>query len=495
MYISAREREIIELLLNNTISIDEIAFNLNISSRTVRRQLALVEEKLEIYNIKIKKISTKGLYIDADEKYLAKLKIDLLKSNELTEKERKNALIYILIEEVEPIKLKYLAYRLNVTDAAIKNDLNKIESFLINFDIKLLRKKAVGIVLEGEEIQKRKALINMEMSNLNEYEFIKFLENDDTNIKIKYVEPKIIKIIKKIVNSKSLNLCDSDYIRLYVYLAISVQRVKKSKFINIHENSIKRIKQYKEFKTINLICKEIEEIFNIKVSEDEKYYIAMYIKGSRAGVLDSGWEDDISDKIIKCSKNLINYVSDKLLINFEEDLNLLKSLLSHIEPAIYNIKSSFKTDDSLENSVKITYPKMFKIIEEGLYNCFKFTKFTKEEVAYIVLHFASSKKLYSESKNITVLLICSSGIGSSKILQHRINAELPQIKNIKAVSLFELFEIEAKEYDIILSTLKLKGFEHEYVIVSPLLTKEDIGVIFTKIQNEKYLKEERLLNI
>jgi mannitol operon transcriptional antiterminator len=75
-------------------------------------------------------------------------------------------------------------------------------------------------------------------------------------------------------------------------------------------------------------------------------------------------------------------------------------------------------------------------------------------------------------KTITVILsalvICENGIGTSAILSARLKKEFPEIKQIKVSRVSTLNQIDLSQYNLIFSTLKLKGFSRDYQLVSPL---------------------------
>jgi len=72
------------------------------------------------------------------------------------------------------------------------------------------------------------------------------------------------------------------------------------------------------------------------------------------------------------------------------------------------------------------------------------------------------------------MVVCSSGLGSSKMLANRIRKEIPEITGVHTTSLLELPKLQLQTYDLILSTVPLPLHDEEYIIVNPLLTEEEI---------------------
>ncbi|GAA3330950.1 hypothetical protein GCM10020331_085530 [Ectobacillus funiculus] len=79
------------------------------------------------------------------------------------------------------------------------------------------------------------------------------------------------------------------------------------------------------------------------------------------------------------------------------------------------------------------------------------------------------------NSDIKALVICSSGIGTSKMLATKLRQAFPELQQVRNISLFELPQMDINEYPLIISTISLPDFFYgEYIIVSPILTKDEI---------------------
>jgi len=132
-----------------------------------------------------------------------------------------------------------------------------------------------------------------------------------------------------------------------------------------------------------------------------------------------------------------------------------------------------KISNPLLERIMEDYHELFSIIQDGVEIVFPEFIVPKEEVGFLVMHFASAMLKGEENKQMNGLVVCSSGIGTSKILATKIQKELPWLKT-KNVSLFDFELINPKEYSIIISTVPLKDYQGEYVLVSPILSQAEI---------------------
>jgi mannitol operon transcriptional antiterminator len=106
------------------------------------------------------------------------------------------------------------------------------------------------------------------------------------------------------------------------------------------------------------------------------------------------------------------------------------------------------------------------------------------------LHFASA--LLRERKGIHALVICSSGLGTAKILATRLKKEIPDIVRIQHTSVLELKDVDTDQYDLIVSTVPIQNFKGPYFVVSPILQENEITTIKQFLENRKVeaLKEQ-----
>ncbi|MEH7351648.1 BglG family transcription antiterminator [Gottfriedia acidiceleris] len=506
MYISAREREIINLLLDhpNGINVQEIAENLNVSSRTVQRELKGVESIALAHSLFLKKILGVGMYIEGTPEQKNELQIAILKSGqEFTQKERQELILCSLLKEPESIKLSSLANDLHVTVATVSNDLNKVEEWLKDFDLELMRKKGYGIALLGSERKKRKALGHLIAQQLNEYEFLSVVEDEHESknsfsnglleiIKLEKLT-MIGKMIRDIEQQLPYSLADSAFMTFTIHLSLAIERIIQGEVVQMNQQVLEELSTSKEFNIAGQIVNELEEVFKVNIPNAEKGYITMHLLGARQRKEKNDWLEESSTEIIVGSKKLINYVSKELEINFEEDQALFEGLITHIEPAIYRIQKKLDANNPLAGQIQEDYPALFKIIQEGLKEAFPSIVFPTEEIAYLVLHFGSSQVIYDNSKEVRALVLCSSGIGSSKMLASRIKKEIKEITDIEVSSLANLRNIQIEQYDIILSTVEMPGFSKKYITVNPLLPKKEAEQIRDEIKLNSLTTEATLL--
>jgi mannitol operon transcriptional antiterminator len=512
MYISARERRILEVLLvkEKTTTVHDLASELEVSPRTVHRDLKGIEDILKEYGLQLNKKSGVGIEIIGEERSKSKLQAFLfnVSHSEYTPDERQTLILSVLLDAAEPVKLLSLANDLNVTIATISNDLNKVEERLTPFGLMLIRKRGYGVELQGEESSKRKVMSSLILNNLDEFEFISIIKE---NIQRKSTadmrtvtdrllglvdKNKLLVIERKIEEMKDklpYTIADSAYIGLVVHLALAIERIQQGEEINFDQQYLESIENSWEFKVAADIVHGLEEAFGLSISYGEIGYITMHLMGAKLRTNQDHLLEDASLQVGIKAQELIQFVGKALSIDLTRNVDLFQGLVAHLRPALYRMKQNMRIDNPLLTRIEDDYRELFGIIKAGANRTFPELRIPKEEIGYLVMHFASALLNREEGTKQKALIVCSSGIGTSKMLSTKLHQELPGLETENA-SLFDLDGLDQEDYDLIISTIPLKNFTGEYILVSPFLTHEEIDRIKEKTnsKNEAVRKKNPL---
>jgi len=497
MHITSREREIIGRLLSHQsgVTVSELSEQLNVSQRTIHRELKGVERILNAYDLTLKKKSGVGLLLLGEENKQTELKVHLLKQiSDFTRSEREELILLALLKRADTTKLIVLANDFKVTVKTISEDLKNIEKQLAPFNIELIRKKGHGISLSATEEQKRNALGYFLSKQFNEYEFLELLKNP-SNGQSHFLE--IIKIeqltlasglITEMIEKHQIKLTDHGYMTLTIHLSLATCRIIQQELITMDDDLLKALKDDPKFEIAIEIASTIEDVFNVIFPEAELGYITMHLKGARLTT------KTMFQPIYRSScKQLIKEVSDYLRLPFDQDPTLLTGLLKHIEPAIYRIQRGLDLYNPLTTKVMTEYPQLFEATKQGLKKTFTNLNFTESEIAYVVLYFGASQVLYDIKQDLYVVVICPSGLGSSKMLRTRIEKEFKGIQ-VTTLSLSELKVSDLSTFDLVLSTVEIPEKFGKYTLISPILNEDEITLMGQKIKQISRPAEQILLS-
>ena len=498
----SRQKQIIQILTKSTnknpITISTIAEILNVSSRTVLREMPKIEEWLDENGFNFIKKPGVGLIIDESLEN-QQLILELLEvenvQKEYSKEERKRIILSELLIAKEPLKLFYFTNQLKVSEGTLSNDLDGIEDWLKAFDIKLIRRQGVGIYLEGNEKNYRKVLSDILYRTLEEKELIKLLkkslnspssensiEFSIENRMLNFIDKTIIKGIEKIVSELeekfNFKLIDSDYIGLVVHISLAVQRIKNGEKISMDKSSLSELEILPEFAVATEIKEKLEKVFTIEIPKDEIGYITMHLKGARLRLNKVENDIDLDNLDIKQISNyIITEVENDFNIEIINKQKLSKDIYNHLVPAISRMSMKLNIRNPLLENIKEQYSEIYHSCENACEILKKITKIDKipeSEVAYIAMHIAAAIEENLKNENLSVVIACPTGVGTSKLLGVNIKKEFPNldIKNSISVINIDTKKLKDDGIDFIISTVDL-DVDYRYICLNPMFLQKD----------------------
>ncbi|MBM7691674.1 mannitol operon transcriptional antiterminator [Peribacillus deserti] len=486
MLITSREKSIIELIIKTSgkHTAVSIASYLQVSVRTIQRDLKSVEKVLESFDLKLTRNIDEGFMIEGKNEQVFRL-IQHLKGShpvDQTPQERKLLLLLALIQE-DTYKLQALAVELGVSITTLTAYLDEITQWMEEYRIQLPRKRGVGIEIHGSEADKRRALADFFLMNFNEelIETLFMLEQGQSSEDriLYYFKPRYIleidRLASKMINSGSSRLADSDYMGLIIQIAITMQRTEADFVIEKENEPSAELSD--EFNLMTSLCEKLHKVFQIDFTREDISYLAVILKGSKLQEADAVQYDSVV--LSRVIKALIADVSSQLHVDLTKDFPLFQGLLAHMEPSLFRLKQKMGLYNPLTEEIKRKYPVLFMAVKNSVEKQFPDIElFPDDEIAFIVLHFGSALVLREEAVLISALIVCPTGIGTSKMLASRVKREITEIQTIDIKSIKEIRQNEnLQSYDLIISTVRLPFMDIDYILVNSLLNDDDIKTI------------------
>lgn len=493
MIISARERIILQILLENIeeeMTIKGIAEHVNVSERTIHRDLKNVEDILAGFHLKLNKKAGVGVNIIGNPNDIYQLRVSILKQDyiEYTPEERILVALCTLLDHQEPIKLFSLAKELGVTTATVSHDLDKLEPTIERYNLRLMRKRGYGIELVGTEEDKRKAIRSLISDRFDVPEFLKMVKENiqkKSSNKVDSISERLLGLVQKekllrieniiedINEQLPYPLADSSYVGLVVHIALAMERIQRGENISFKEDYLSELSQTKEFDFAKQIVERLERTFDISIPEEEVGYITMHLRGAKIRYDNKVGIKDENVEVAMLVRTLIANV-EKLLHTTLADDSLFQGLLAHLQPSLYRLDQKMRISNPLLENIKEDYAELFEVVKQAVEQTLVNRDVPEEEIGYLVLHFGSALNDKKITKNIKLLIICSSGIGTSKMLAAKIINQIPSLSEVKTASVFELKNISIDNYDAILSTIPLEDISREHLVVNPILNDKDL---------------------
>jgi mannitol operon transcriptional antiterminator len=507
MYISARERQILEILLTekDEMTVKDLADQIGVSGRTVHRDLKNIEDILKEYDLSLHKKSGVGVQITGSKDKIGELELFLfnLFHTEYTPDERQTIILCALLESNGPVKLLGLANDLNVTIATVSADLTKLEERLQTFGLALIRRRGYGVEIEGHEGAKRRAMSNLITEYIDESEILSLARENiqkRSNQQINTISERLLglvekkklltveKVVESTIQDLPFNMADSAYIGLVVHLALAVERIQKGEGIKINQSYLENQQSSKEYKFAENIVSQLEQVFQITIPEAEVAYITMHLKGAKLRHDNEYLIEDSSLQVAIKSRNLIEMVGKRVGLDLTSNRSLFEGLVVHLKPALYRIKQKMGISNPLLDKIQRDYAELFSSVKQAVEQVFHEFYVPDEEIGYLVMHFGAAILANKDLVKLNTLVICSSGIGTSKMLATRLHQEFPELKQIQNVSVMEFKKMKTDNYQLIISTIPIPDFHLDYILVSPILNKDEIEKI------RSFINEQIIIN-
>lgn len=495
MYLSARPRLILEQLMMapQPLHLTDVAKEFEVSERTIRRDLKEVKATLATFDLKLTKdkhyLSVQG---SEEDKQRFKWQLLDLTYNDFSPEERQQYILKELLKSDGTLKLIGLANDLSVTVSTISNDLTKIEEDYLNPSL-ITRKKGMGISLNASESDKRGMLSDLFWKKYPKQQFMRVLFNqfadDFTEDRLNYITQQVhIETVEQSLrnnrDSFSYDITDESYINLIIHVAISVQRI-------IDGNAMKEdlinpeVVNYPEFQLAQDLLTTSLSLSIDDLPQGEVEFVTMHLRGAKAQNYVGEFNSNEQVQAVTIATQLIAKVCEKTGGSLKSD-SLLKSLTAHLRPALRRLSADMSMTNPLIHSIKRDYEELFGIVQESMKEIYHYQQVPEEEIGYLVLHFGAALLQQEEQVALSALVVCASGIGTSRMLVTRLKQAIPQLKTLKTISLFELSkELASYPYDLIVSTIDLGQVDYDYFHVTPILSEREISQIEVYLQNKR----------
>lgn len=505
MQLTPRAEKIIRILLrfspDSPVTIGIISEELGVSDRSVQRELPTVEKWMKHNGFCFVRKRSVGLLINEPADKLKELE-SLLDEKDAgssapadNRPERLTLLCHDLLLAEEPIKSYYFTEKFEISEGTLTADLNQLEPWFTKYQLTLVRRQGLGIFIEGTEIARRQSLTSFICQQVNEHHSIGNLQDKNfltSRHFIDEIDGEVMAQVNHILGGcqkqLGMQLSDNGYLHLLVYTSLCVQRMQKGQFIKDSNQSYAEISIQPEYAVSEYIMKELRQFFHLSISVDETLYMAVFISGQR--IWPSGNKDltDIRNlDIHQITLSIIKKVSEILHINFMRDNRLLTELSGHIQPTIARLRAGIPVENPLLKEFQDSYPSIYKACEEGLSllcPVLGIKKVPASEIGFITLYFTMAmERIEKEIKKLSVMIVCPTGIGSSRLLTESLKKEYPNLDIRGITSAFELDNIRLQEegIDLIISTVKLE-IAYPYLHVNPILTRQDKILLDSRIK-------------
>lgn len=387
----------------------------------------------------------------------------------------------LLTHSPVPLSINALAEKYSISRSSIVVDLKKIEIWVAPFNLTMI-KNHTGTFIEGNDLNIRIALKDIiTYSVLNNYQMT------DSRID-RFSRVQLIKEFgkKNVANCMTLiSLIEEDlhssisepyYTNLFSHLLVTIRRAKNQFRDHCDDDYVRA--ENKEWRIAQKAIEWLEKEYSTSLPAIEVSYIYQYIvsSGIHSTLATPDENRHSNHEAAHYAERLIQEVSASLAIDLSYDTTLKSALLSHIKPMLNRLAYGITIHNPLLEDIKQELTPVFTSVKETVEKINTqqaLHSASDDEVAYLVVYIQAAIEKIKISKKI--ILVCSSGIGTSQLLYSRIKRAFPEWDIVDIVPGTRLKEtLEQKACDLIISTIRLNDINLPIAYVSALFSTKDI---------------------
>ncbi|MED0935353.1 BglG family transcription antiterminator [Bacillus mobilis] len=480
-----RQQEILKVLLsesNEYLLVQELADRIGCSEKTIRNDFKVIEEYLEKYSdaLLIRKPGL-GVCLEIKDYDRANLfnKLYAVKQDVsyASDEERVLQIAYSLLMNVKPVTVQELAEQYFVNRAAVKKDLDRIEKWLEELGLELILKQRVGLTVEGDERNKRKALAKLSDLIHNRELMNQFIKEQFLYHEIEFVMTEL----KALQKRYAIFFTDDTLENLLLHTLIMVRRMKLKQPISMSTDNLTIVRETKEYGWTLDFLTRLEFVFTVHFTEEEIAYLAIHVLGGKFRYQDE-WEKSKlnvgSPVLSQVVSHLIDRMSKLNEIDFDKDTFLVEGLQMHLYTTLNRLQYNLSVSNPMLHEIKRMYPYMFDMLIHELddINQSLSLQIPEEEAAYLTLHFqAAMERLNDKKVSKNVIIVCHMGIGMSQLLRTKIERKFRHVHVMDCIAKSDLEEyvMKNKKVELIISTIDLPQLKIPHCVVSPLLERSE----------------------
>lgn len=495
-----RLNQLLDILRDEALPQEELARRLHVSTRTVRTDVATLNELIADHGAHL--IHQRGagyrLKIYHQERFDALLASRSQESKlPRTSRERVLHLQLMLLSAEQGIKLDDLADTWYLSRAALQGDMTEVRERLAHFGLIIESRARLGMRIQGEETAIRACLTQLLYQEL--------LHNTQLQSLLPTLCPsKTLEVLGNRIHEQlarhRLRLTDEGLQQLTIYCAVLLLRLAAG-----HE--LTRFDPEDLTPAMVAVARDISAELPTLTPPGESELACLAIQIQARVIADN---PRLNPAMAREGERLVNHLLDYIHQHFPYDLGhdaqLREDLLTHISTMLLRVKYQIGSHNPLAEHIKQHYPLAYEITLAALSAWVKQTPYrlTDHEIGYLVIHIGVGLERHYDigyERRPHALLLCDGGNATFRVLEASIRREYPQLRLTSLDSVREYEALARLEQDFVISTVRVSEKGVPVVQVAPFPTQyqlEQLGklVLIDRTRPyllDKYFSEEHFL--
>ena len=439
-----------------TLKSADLQRRMSLSANTVRATVKIINLNSRKNGFYIVHVKNEGYRLVIEQEALfAQYKKSVENSIDLTRAEdRRDALLYYLLQEEDFVTLDELAERLEISRTTLKKDLRETEGILQGYQLELKSKSHYGIKICGREEDIRRALTRYVMESrlyvepINKYRA--FFDKIDN--------PSFKNRLHEIITENGLIISDLAFENLFIHYAVLLYRITQNNRIllgNTREGKTNSV----YVGIARAIAEQTKKTLGIEIPDQEIEYFALNLQSKAvAEALPEELKEELEEKI----RQLLKQLDLEFNMDFAEDRELICNLLLHVYPLIHRMSYDFQLKNPIIDEISMGYINVFTValrFAELLSRQFSIPDLSRDEIGFITLHFAANferRKTAELNKIKKIIVICATGGGSAALMKIKLENVFANAE-ITTISEYDVAGFSGELPDLFLSMIPFTG--------------------------------------
>lgn len=490
----------LNMLVNDSrefLPIDFFAEEFQVSPKTLRRDLGLIETYLEDFGAEIERRSGVGikLRIGQEQKsqlsnhiaYLTYISQGSKQKSWEKESRRMDIALNLLLYSDEYTSLASLAYQYYVSKSTIHHDLFLVNGLLEGFSVNINR-TANGTMISGSEHGIRKAIVYVLSYILDARVILSRSGQSDSGschpnpgtlatILDLFSEDDICfvnRLLSKIEETYEYRFDDSEFVTVALNFLVMAYRLKNGctlqRECNAYVTGLRDIKGVREI--ADTVCAQMTEQYNIEMSVSELEGVKDIILATHLFEPCGGGSDEV---FLLFSEDFIDAFTTITNISLRENPTFCENVISHINLMLNRLFNGTPASNPLMELLIKDYQSTLnvcRIICCILAKKFQLPDLSMDEISFLMLYILG--ETVQQTEHAKVLFVTELSKSIANLTRLRLRQHFPQW-NFGTCSPDEYLSVKDGTYDFCISTAILERGKGSvpYVLVSPILGDKD----------------------
>lgn len=432
-----------------------LAEKIGVSEKTVRIRIKELKDILLKNGSNVLSKARYGYKLEIDDRI--KFEQLITRSKQIADKipetgpERNEYLLAYLLNQKDYIKMDYLCEFLFISKTTLAHSLKSVEYILKRYQIDIDRRPNYGIKIQGSEMDIRRLISEyfVKRNGLNE------VNRDHQEMKIS----QLAKDIRQLLIKYEIHLSELAFEHFLDYVYVAGKRMMHGNYIKMEKENLFQI-GLKEQSFVKELIELLTHKNNIPYTEDEENYLLLYLAGKR--IIGSVVENDsnfiIHEQTDRLALSMMDEINKEFHIDLRNNFDTRMALNQHLVPFDIRIRYDIPLVNPLLNDMKTKYSLAYemayhasRVLREH-YN----KEISEDEIGYFSFIFALALEKDKKEQLYNILVVCSTGKGSSRLLKYQYEQEFADyIRNIYVCDWVGLENFDYTKVDYVFTTIPI----------------------------------------